>query len=180
MLALALAPQVIDATYIALLKNKKHKETMLLENGKKKIGKTKVKFTLRLYSLSARRRSLSFKNFLRIRIVLGVTSTNSSSSINASARSSDMITGGVNKIFSSLPAARIFVNCFSFVALTTKSFSRVCKHTIMPSYTSVCGFKNNVPRSCKFHNAKARVVPAQFDTNTPRCRALIFLVLTGP
>jgi hypothetical protein len=44
---------------------------------------------------------------------LGVTSTSSSSSMNSSACSSAVRTGGVSRMFSSVPAARMLVSCLA-------------------------------------------------------------------
>ena len=47
--------------------------------------------------------------------------------------SSDMRRGGFRITFSSLPAARMFVNFFSFTGFTAKSLSRLFSPTIIPS-----------------------------------------------
>ena len=81
----------------------------------------------------ARRRSISVRYRLRRRILLGVTSTSSSSSMNSTAYSSDIWMGGTSRTASSVPAARILVNCFPLIGLTTISFSREWIPMIMPS-----------------------------------------------
>src|SRR5262249_18373567 len=63
----------------------------------------------------SRRRSASFRSFLRSRTLAGVTSTSSSSSMNSSACSSENLIGGVRMMFSSEPAARMLVSCLPFV-----------------------------------------------------------------
>src|SRR5271157_5840918 len=67
---------------------------------------------------SERRRLSSVKTFLRIRILDGVTSTNSSSSIYSRASSSVSSRGAFRRIFLSEPEARILVNFFSLQGLT--------------------------------------------------------------
>src|SRR3990172_8035885 len=75
-------------------------------------------------ALAVRFLSCSSSCFLRRRMDFGVTSTSSSSSMNSRACSSDIRIGGVSRMFSSLPAARMLVSCFPFRGLTTRSLSR--------------------------------------------------------
>ena len=69
----------------------------------------------------------------RSRMLFGVISTSSSSSMNSTAYSSDIWIGGTSRTASSVPAARILVNCFPLIGLTTISFSREWIPMIMPS-----------------------------------------------
>ena len=69
--------------------------------------------------------------FLR-RIDFGVTSTSSSSWIQASERSSVMRIGGVRRTASSFAVVRMLVSFLPLSTLTSRSFSRVCSPTIMP------------------------------------------------
>ena len=48
---------------------------------------------------------------------------------------------------------RMLVSFFSFVGLTSMSSARAFSPTIIPSYTSVPGATNNVPRSCRLNSA---------------------------
>ena len=84
-------------------------------------------------ALNARTRSISERFFLRIRMLTGVTSTNSSSLMNSKDCSKDMRTGGVKRILSSEPAARTLVSFFVFRGLTVKSLLRTCKPITSPS-----------------------------------------------
>src|SRR5690554_3327717 len=77
------------------------------------------------YAREARLRSFSVRSFLRTRIDSGVTSTNSSLSINSSARSSDILIGGLNTCASSVPDARTLVSCLPFKQFTVRSFERL-------------------------------------------------------
>jgi rhodanese-related sulfurtransferase len=65
-----------------------------------------------------RLRSCSLSSFLRRRMLSGVTSTSSSSSMNSSACSSVCFTGGVRINASSVPAARMLVSCLALVGFT--------------------------------------------------------------
>src|SRR5438270_84375 len=56
---------------------------------------------------------------------VGVTSTSSSSAMNSTAYSSVSSMGGVRRIASSLPAARMLVSFLVRMGLTTRSFSRL-------------------------------------------------------
>jgi FeS assembly ATPase SufC len=76
---------------------------------------------------------VSVSNFLRRRMWFGVISTSSSSSMNSMACSSVCFTGVVSTMFSSVPDARTLVNCLPLVGFTTRSLSRLCSPTIMPS-----------------------------------------------
>jgi beta-alanine--pyruvate transaminase len=69
-------------------------------------------------------RSCSFKKRLRKRMLLGVISTSSSSSINSTAYSNDSSIGGTKRTASSVPEARTLVSCFPLIGFTTKSLSR--------------------------------------------------------
>ena len=71
--------------------------------------------------------------FLRRRMLLGVTSICSSSLMNSMARSRVNGRTGLKVMFSSFPAARIFESFFSLQAFTSRSFSRLCSPTIIPS-----------------------------------------------
>ena len=75
------------------------------------------------YSLFARLRSNSSRITLRIRILLGVTSTYSSALMYSRASSKENTTGGMIRALSSEPEARILVSFFDLVTLITKSFS---------------------------------------------------------
>jgi hypothetical protein len=70
---------------------------------------------------------------LRMRTVSGVTSTSSSSSIQASAGSSPMSRCGTSRTASSCPDARMFVSFFSRQTFTSRSTSREYSPTTMPS-----------------------------------------------
>ena len=60
---------------------------------------------------------------LRIRMLFGVTSTYSSSLMYSKASSSEKITGGMIRAFSSEPEARMLVSFLDLVTLMTRSFS---------------------------------------------------------
>ena len=62
--------------------------------------------------LGALLRAFSVRCFLRRRILTGVTSTSSSSSINSNACSSVCLIGGTSVSASSVPEARTLVSCF--------------------------------------------------------------------
>ena len=66
-------------------------------------------------------RWLQSSTFFRIRRLVGVTSTNSSSPINSMHCSSDIWMGGVKRSASSEPDERVLVNCFFLQTLTTMS-----------------------------------------------------------
>src|SRR5438105_6556589 len=104
-------------------------------------------------SRSARRRSCSLRWRLRRRMDFGVISTSSSSPMNSTAYSSVSPIGGVSRMASSLPLARMLVSCLVRIGLTTRSLSRLWMPTIMPSYTGSPGLTNMRPRSCSFHSA---------------------------
>ena len=59
--------------------------------------------------------SISLRSFFLILILLGVTSTNSSSFINSSACSSEKLIGGVRTIFSSFPDATFSIDHISYL-----------------------------------------------------------------
>ena len=88
---------------------------------------------LSYFSRWRRRRSTSFKTLFRKRICVGVTSTNSSDSMNSNASSNVNFLAGFKMMFRSLPDARMFVNFFSFVGFTSISSLREFSPTIMPS-----------------------------------------------
>ena len=71
--------------------------------------------------LGARLRAFSVRCFLRRRILTGVTSTSSSSSINSNACSSVCLIGGTSVSASSVPEARTLVSCLPLMGLTTRS-----------------------------------------------------------
>lgn len=96
---------------------------------------------------------------LRKRIAFGVTSMSSSVPTYPIALSRSITFGGVNRIVSSLPLARIFVNFFSFVGLTSRSFSRVCSPMIIPAYTSDAGPTKSVPRGSSAPSEYVVVTP---------------------
>ena len=64
---------------------------------------------------------------------VGVTSTSSSSAMNSTAYSSVSSMGGVSRIASSLPAARMLVSFLVLIGFTTRSLSRLWIPMIMPS-----------------------------------------------
>src|SRR6185369_6761385 len=78
-------------------------------------------------------RRLAAKMRFRKRKLLGVTSTSSSSLMNSRACSRFMIRGGTRCTVSSEPEARMLVSFFSRTMLTSKSLSRACSPTTIPS-----------------------------------------------
>src|SRR5205823_6302229 len=96
---------------------------------------------------NARSRSCFASTRLRRRNVFGVTSSSSSSARNSIASSSESV-----RIPSSFAAMselllRMFVRCFFLQTLISRSRSRMCWPTIIPSYTSMPGPMKRVPRS---------------------------------
>src|ERR1700722_1325966 len=86
------------------------------------------------YSLEPLRgRRLACSTFLRILSDFGVTSTSSSSAINSMHCSSVSALNGTSRTASSEPEARMFESFFSRTALTSRSLSRLCSPTIIPS-----------------------------------------------
>ena len=61
----------------------------------------------------------------------------------------------------------MLVSFFSLVGLTSMSSAREFSPTIMPSYTSVPGPTNIVPRSCRLASAKPVVAPLRSATSEP-------------
>ena len=102
---------------------------------------------------SSRLRSFGSSKRLRNRIDFGVISTNSSSSMYASAFSSVIRIGGVRRTASSLDVVRMLVSCLPLRTLISRSLSRVCSPTIMPRYTFQPGSIIIGPRSSSFHIA---------------------------
>ena len=98
-------------------------------------------------TLEARFLSCSTKNLFLIRNDLGVISTNSSSSINSTAYSKLIKTGGTYLTASSVPEDLTLVNCFPFIGFTTKSLSRLLIPITIPSYNLSPGWTNIRPRS---------------------------------
>ena len=70
---------------------------------------------------------------LRRRMLFGVTSTNSSSSMYSSASSKVNVCGGVSWMALSAPLERWLPSCFDLAMLTTMSPSFALSPTIMPS-----------------------------------------------
>src|SRR5215203_1330771 len=115
----------------------------------------------------------------RSRMLLGVTSINSSSLMKALACSSPMRRGGIRRMASSADDARMFVCFFSFVTLTSMSLLREFSPMIIPSYTSVWGSMKISPRSCRFAMAKAVAMPVRSATSAPVLRDDHALVVFG-
>src|ERR1019366_1541603 len=87
--------------------------------------------------------------FLRSRSDFGVTSTISSSAMNSMACSRFRDLTGTSRMASSALDARMLVIFFSRTTLTSRSLSRECSPTIMPSYTSTPAPRKRMPRSCR-------------------------------
>src|SRR5579885_216816 len=83
--------------------------------------------------LSALRRSSVLSSRLRMRMLLGVTSTSSSDPIYSMHLSSDMSVGGVSRTAMSDVDERMLVRCLVLQILTSRSVSRACLPTIIPS-----------------------------------------------
>ena len=64
----------------------------------------------------------------------------------------------------------MLVSFFSLVMLTSMSSAREFSPTIMPSYTSVVGSTNSVPRSCRLVIANGVTAPARSATSEPVLR----------
>ena len=80
-------------------------------------------------------------------MAVGVTSMSSSACTYPIASSRLINLGGVSRTCSSAPDARMFVSFFSLHGLTSIVYSRECSPMIIPSYTSVLGPTNRVPRA---------------------------------
>ena len=107
---------------------------------------------------------------LRMRTFCGVISTHSSSRQNSRACSSESLRGGISVSVTSDVDERMFVSFFSLVMFTSMSSAREFSPTIMPSYTSVVGSTNSVPRSCRFIMANGVTTPARSATSEPEAR----------
>ena len=106
----------------------------------------KYRYYFLFFAHSFIRRSLE-RIFLRSLMLIGVTSTSSSSAINSRHCSSERIVGGISFNASSLPEARLFVRCFCLHTLTAKSSSLEFSPTTSPSYTFSPAPMNRVQRS---------------------------------
>ncbi|CAN4026429.1 PrgI family protein, partial [Dysosmobacter welbionis] len=84
---------------------------------------------------------------LRIRRLLGVTSSSSSSARNSRHCSRLICLGGTSRSASSEPLARMLVNCFFLQMLTVMSSLRGLTPITIPPYTGTPGPMNRVPRS---------------------------------
>ena len=71
--------------------------------------------------------------FLRMRMLSGVASTSSVSSMNSRACSRVMMCGGVRSMASSLALERMLLMALALQGLTTKSLSVSARPTTMPS-----------------------------------------------
>src|SRR5579884_811690 len=83
-------------------------------------------------SLRAFRRSSGLRRCLRLRRLVGVTSTSSSGPMYSSANSSVICLGGGRISASSEPEARMFVRCLVLHTFTSRSSSRLFCPTTMP------------------------------------------------
>src|SRR6478735_6140071 len=122
---------------------------------------------------AVRARSPASRITLRMRTLLGVTSTHSSSRQNSRHCSSESFFGGMTFSKLSEVAERMLVCCFSLVMLTSMSSAREFSPTIMPSYTSVVGSTNMTPRSCSEVMAYAVAAPLRSATSEPLLRLRI-------
>jgi hypothetical protein len=114
-----------------------------------------------------RARSPASSTTLRIRTIPGVTSTHSSSRQNSRACSKESALCGMSGTSTSPEDWRMLVSFFSFVGFTSMSSAREFSPTIMPSYTSVPGPTNMVPRSCRFASAYPVVGPVRSAISEP-------------
>src|SRR5438445_7768955 len=121
----------------------------------------------------ARSRSCFASTRLRIRNDFGVTSSSSSSAMNSIASSSDSVRMPSSFAAMSELLLRMFVRCFFRQTLISRSRSRMCWPTIIPSYTSTPGPMNNVPRSCDAARPKVLVSPASNAMSEPNSRVAI-------
>src|SRR5260370_27469614 len=78
-------------------------------------------------------RSFSVSDSFRRRMLAGVTSTNSSSSMYSRACSRVIFRAGFRMMFSSRLVVRMLVSCLALVGLTTMSSSRQCSPQTWPS-----------------------------------------------
>src|SRR5699024_1805063 len=116
-------------------------------------------------------RSFGSRMTLRMRTVVGVTSTHSSSPVNSRDSSRVSRRGGTRFSKESEEAARMFVSFFSLVMFTSMSSLREFSPTTWPSYTSEVGSTKNEPRSWRLIIANGVTAPARSATREPvdRC-----------
>ena len=107
---------------------------------------------------------------MRSRMVFGVTSISSSSSMYSRAYSRVISRGGSRMTLSSDAVVRMLLSFFSFVTFTSRSPGREFSPAIIPSYTMSPGSMNIWARSCRLPSANATTKPSRSATMTPRFR----------